>query len=161
MNMTIPLEKLFLSYSDTNAKGEGISPAYLIGSIRSLYPKLEIENSYCYPENPEAGIDLFLEKLVQETEKEHENILEQADETDAVFGELYSWYLRNPEYRSRVQKLVQSAFAGKPKDIISQSVAKALYGEVSPYSATRLERFAACAFAHFLQYGMKLTEPEE
>ena len=34
--------------------------------------------SYCYPENPEAGIDLFLEKLVQETEKEHEDILEQA-----------------------------------------------------------------------------------
>ena len=118
-------------------------------------------NNYCYPENPEAGIDLFLEKLVQETEKEHEDILEQADETDAVFGELYSWYLRNPEYRSRVQKLVQSAFAGKPKDIISQSVAKALYGEVSPYSATRLERFAACAFAHFLQYGMKLTERVE
>ena len=81
--MTKPGEKLILSYSDTNAKGEGISPAYLIGSIRSLYPKLEIENSYCYPENPEAGIDLFLEKLVQETEKEHEDILEQADETDA------------------------------------------------------------------------------
>ena len=173
LNMTKPGEKLILSYSDTNAKGEGISPAYLIGSIRSLYPKLEIEggsgvrphknsiNNYYYPENPEAGIDLFLEKLAQETEKEHEDILEQADETDAVFGELYSWYLRNPEYRSRVQKLVQSAFAGKPKDIISQSVAKALYGEVSPYSATRLERFAACAFAHFLQYGMKLTERVE
>ena len=41
---------------------------------------------------PEAGIDLFLEKLVQETEKEHEDILKQADETDAMFGELYSWY---------------------------------------------------------------------
>ena len=84
LNMTKPGEKLILSYSDTNAKGEGISPAYLIGSIRSLYPKLEIEggagvrphknsiNNYYYPENPEAGIDLFLEKLVQETEKEHE-----------------------------------------------------------------------------------------
>ena len=155
LNMTKPREQLILSFSDTNAKGEGISPAYLIGSIRGLYPELEIERTeYCYPENPEAGIDIFLERLARETEKDHD-VLEQ---TDVLFGELYSWYLQNPEYRNRVQKLVQSAFAGKPRDIISQSVAKALYGEVSPYSATRLERFAACAFAHFLQYGMKLTE---
>ena len=159
LNMTKPRERLILSFSDTNAKGEGISPAYLVGSIRGLYPKLEIERvgENIYPENPETGIDIFLEKLAKETEKD-QDILESAD---AMFGELYSWYLQNPEYRKRVQKLVQSAFAGKPQDIISQSVAKALYGEVSPYSATRLERFAACAFAHFLQYGMKLTERAE
>lgn len=36
LNMTKPGEKLILSYSDTNTKGEGISPAYLIGSIRSV-----------------------------------------------------------------------------------------------------------------------------
>ena len=182
LNMTKPREQLILSFSDTNAKGEGISPAYLIGSIRGLYPKLEIgragesgaarssvsgagmknetgrgNGEYCYPENPEAGIGLFLEKLAGETGKDHEIL----DQTDAMFGELYSWYLRDPKYHDKVQKLVQSAFAGKPKDIISQSVAKALYGEISPYSATRLERFAACAFAHFLQYGMKLTERVE
>ena len=45
LNMTKPREQLILSFSDTNAKGEGISPAYLIGSIRGLYPKLEIERA--------------------------------------------------------------------------------------------------------------------
>ena len=163
LNMTKPREHLVLSFSNTNAKGEGISPAYLIGNICGLisgvrpHKILFMGSDPVYPENPEAGIDLFLEKLADETEKDHDIL----DQTDAMFGELYSWYLQNPEYRRRVQKLVQSAFAGKPKDIISQSVAKALYGEVSPYSATRLERFAACAFAHFLQYGMKLTERVE
>ena len=91
LNMTKPGEKLILSYSDTNAKGEGISPAYLVGSIRGLYPKLEIENPYYYPENPEAGIDLFLEKLAQETEKNHEDILEQADENMSEFREHHNW----------------------------------------------------------------------
>ena len=162
LNLTKPREKLVLSFSDTNAKGEGISPAYLIGSIRALYPKLEIVRVQegedgVYPENPEAGLKLFLEKLARETSREYET-LEQVDE---VFGELYSWYLKNADYKDTVQKLVQSAFLRKPQDVISQSVAGALYGEVSPYSATRLERFAACAFAHFLQYGMKLTERVE
>lgn len=162
LNLTKPREKLVLSFSDTNAKGEGISPAYLIGSIRALYPKLEIVRVQegedgVYPENPEAGLELFLEKLARETSREYET-LEQVDE---VFGELYSWYLKNADYKDTVQKLVQSAFLRKPQDVISQSVAGALYGEVSPYSATRLERFAACAFAHFLQYGMKLTERVE
>ncbi len=63
--------------------------------------------------------------------------------------------------RTLARKLVEASRTRKPADIISESVAKVLYGEVSPYSATRLERYSACAFAHFLQYGLKLTERAE
>ena len=65
------------------------------------------------------------------------------------------------KYRTLARKLVEASRIRKPADIISESVAKVLYGEVSPYSATRLERYSACAFAHFLQYGLKLTERAE
>lgn len=162
LNLTKPREQLILSFSDTNARGEGISPAYLISTIRNLYPQLEIRRTQgaekiVYPEIPEAGLDLFLKKLVKEAGKEYED----SQPEDAVFEELYTWYLQSARYRKTVQDLVEASFARKPKDAISQSVAKALYGEVSPYNATRLEKFAACAFAHFLQYGMKITERVE
>lgn len=162
LNLTKPRERLILSFSDTNARGEGISPAYLISSIRNLYPQLEIRreqstDKIVYPEIPEAGLDLFLEKLAKEIGRDYEN----DQQADAVFEELYTWYLQSPQYRKTVQDLVQASFARKPKDAISHSVAKALYGEISPYGATRLEKFAACAFAHFLQYGMKVTERVE
>ena len=78
-----------------------------------------------------------------------------------LYSELYSWYLRSPKYRTLARKLVEASRTRKPADIISESVAKVLYGEVSPYSATRLERYSACAFAHLLQYGLKLTERAE
>ena len=162
LNLTKPSKQLVLSYSETNGAGEGISPAYLIGSIKGLFPDLETERiqdtrEAWIPEIPEAGLELFLDKLVQETAK----MQETGCSDDRIFQELYSWYLRQPEYKDIVQNLVQAAFMRKPVDRISQSVAKALYGEISPYSATRLERFSACAFAHFLQYGLRLAERTE
>lgn len=80
---------------------------------------------------------------------------------EPLYSELYNWYLKSPKYSGIVKKLVEASMTRKPVDVISKSVAKVLYGEVSPYSATRLERFSACAFAHFLQYGLTLTERAE
>lgn len=155
LNLTKPGEHLVLSYSETNCKGEAVSPAYLIHNIKALYPGLKVlrvqEEPSGYPELPGIGIDRFLEGL---------NASEDG-KTDPVFQELYTWYLKNPDYAPVVKGLVDASFAGKPADVISKTVAKVLYGEVSPYSATRLEKFAACAFAHFLQYGLKLTERAE
>ncbi|MDC7289497.1 helicase-exonuclease AddAB subunit AddB [Blautia schinkii] len=157
MNLTKPRELLCLSYSLSNSKGEAVTPAYLINSILKLYPGLETvraedeEMSIEGLELPGTSLDYFLDGLSR---------VSRGDE-DAVFEELYSWYLRSPQYRTVVERLVDASFTRKPKDVISKSVAKVLYGEISPYSATRLERFSACAFAHFLQYGLRVTERAE
>lgn len=156
LNLTKPSELLCLSYCVTNGKGEAQAPAYLIHSIRKLFPGLTVEISgedkdpMHRLETPRIGMDYFLDKLSSE-----DGI------SDPLFQELYSWYLNHPEYKETVKSLIDAAFVRRPADAISKSVAKALYGEISPYSATRLERFAACAFAHFLQYGLKVTERAE
>lgn len=156
LNLTRPSEHLYLSYSCSNAKGEAVSPAYLIGTIRKLFPELsteraeEPENLLDLLETPSIGFGFLLSGL------ENEEM-----QREPLFQELYSWYLRSPEYQDLTRKLTEAAFVRKPADRISESVAKALYGEISEYSATRLERFAACAFAHFLQYGLVVTERAE
>lgn len=156
LNLTRPSEHLYLSYSCSNSKGEAVSPAYLIGTIRKLFPELSTERAE-KPENlldlletPSTGFGFLLSGL------ENEEM-----QREPLFRELYSWYLRSPEYQELTRKLTEAAFVRKPADRISESVAKALYGEISEYSATRLERFAACAFAHFLQYGLVVTERAE
>ncbi|SCH45981.1 ATP-dependent helicase/deoxyribonuclease subunit B [uncultured Ruminococcus sp.] len=157
LNLTKPSESLCLSYSRSNGKGEAVGPAFLIRTIQTLFPEIHIERA----EKPEKELDLletpntsvgyFLENLTDE-EKRKENQL---------FAELYSWYLNSPDYCTMTKKLTEAAFLRKPVDQISKSVAKALYGEISPNGATRLERFSACAFAHFLKYGLELTERAE
>lgn len=50
---------------------------------------------------------------------------------------------------------------GSTGERIGKAAAVALYGKELDNSATELERFAACAFAHFLQYGLKIEERQE
>ena len=157
LNLTKPSERLCLSYSMSNGKGEATGPAFLIRTMQTLFPKLKTEhaqeprNELDLIETPNTAVEYLLSGLTDE-EKRKDN---------PVFEELYSWYLNSPEYRTVTEKLTEAAFIRKPIDQISKSVAKALYGEVSPNGATRLERFSACAFAHFLKYGLEVKERAE
>ena len=141
----------------SNGKGEATGPAFLIRTVQTLFPKLKTEraeepqNELELIETPNTAVEYFLSELTDE-EKRKDN---------PIFAELYSWYLNSPRYCTVTKKLIEAAFIRKPVDQISKSVAKALYGEVSPNGATRLERFSACAFAHFLKYGLEVKERAE
>ena len=156
LNMTKPRELLCLSFCQSDSQGKALSPAFLINNIREMFPEMEIrqcgeaQDSMELLELPGISLDYLLKGLAGESYRD-----------DAVFQELYSWYLQSPEYRTLVKRLTEVSFSERPSDMIGKTVAGILYGEVSPYSATRLERFAACAFAHFLQYGLKVTERAE
>ena len=156
LNMTKPRELLCLSFCQSDSQGKALGPAFLINNIRDMFPEMEVEQ--CSGEQeamellelPGISLDYLLRGLAGEDYREN-----------PVFQELYSWYIESPQYRTVVKELVKAAFTQKPSDQIGKAVAGILYGEISPYSATRLERYAACAFAHFLQYGLKVTERAE
>lgn len=68
LNLTKPSEELYLSYSKINTEGKSLRPAYLIDTMRKLFPKLTIE----YPqaslaeeqlETPAEGLRLLAEQL--------------------------------------------------------------------------------------------------
>ena len=156
LNMTKPRELLCLSFCQSDSQGKALGPAFLINNIRDMFPEMEVEQCSAGQEPmellelPGISLDYFLRGLAGEDYREN-----------PVFQELYSWYLESPEYRTVVESFVKAAFTQRPSDQIGKAVAGILYGEISPYSATRLERYAACAFAHFLQYGLKVTERAE
>ena len=153
--LTKPSKHLILSYSAANSGGDLMRPSYLIGEIRGLFPNIseevrsgEIRENI---ERPENGMMLLTDTMGT-----------LADQPPgAAFYELFSWYRTNPDYRARTDALIQAAEARRPKDQIGRAVAAALYGKTLVNSASRLELFSACAFAHYLQYGLRLREREE
>lgn len=152
LNMTKPSDRLYMTLSKVNAEGTALRPSYLTGTIRKMFPKIEIseiseERKFDRVLTPESGVEFFLQGLQGKTKTE-------------FFYALANWYLKNEDFREQVQTLLDAYYDTYTEEPISRAVAKALYGTTLENSVTRLERFASCAFAHYLQYGLGLKERE-
>lgn len=160
MNMTKPSRLLYLSYSKVNSEGKSLRPAYLTDTIRQLFPKLvterpQLEETERKLETKQAGLD-YLTDMLREYAADR---LDQGERKKLACA--YSLYHRDEDYRQTVDRLVDMAFIryeGKP---LSAEIARLLYGKLLVSSVSRLEKYAACAYAHFLQYGLSLKERQE
>lgn len=157
LNMTKPSRCLTLSYSRADGEGKVCGPAYLIDSLRRLFPALVLEDAAADPtysrllEHPSDGIPLLIRGL-EDLAKGRE---------DAPWRELFQWYCKQPVYEKAARQLVDAAFYQAPVERIGKSVARVLYGigeRSDTFSPTRLEQFAACAFAHYVKYGLGLRD---
>jgi len=162
LNMTKPSEKLYLSFSKTDMNGGALRPSYLIGSMKKLFTQIEVIDG-------EQSTDMIgqvatyksgLSHLIAGFQKLIHQQKPRSQEYEKQWRELYNCYYENPEYKTTLETLVNAAFYSQGEEKISKAVAKALYGNVLENSVTRLEKYAACAFAHFLNYGLQLTERE-
>ncbi|NCB92636.1 MAG: helicase-exonuclease AddAB subunit AddB [Clostridia bacterium] len=155
LNMTKPSSRLCMSYAKSSGQGQAQGPAYLIAMVCRMFPKIQImdseEQGIWHTEQASQAVNLLLEGLAKVREEEQ----------DDEWKELLQWFINSPKWQEKCRRWMQSAFQTKPNDKIGKSVARALYGTTLENSATRLERFAACAFAHFLQYGLELSERQE
>ena len=152
--MTKPSEQLYVTYSKVSADGKTLRPAYLIQDLRRMYKKMEIQDADCQPDKkeltPKSGFAYLIEKL----QKKHEGL-------GTEWQELYTWYRQNPKWRKKIEQIVEACFYEKPKDGLTTRTAQRLYGTILENSVNRLEKFSACAYAHFLSYGLNLREREE
>lgn len=160
LNMTKPSHYLYLSYAKVNREGRSVRPAYLVDVIKKLFPQIAVE----YPQNRPMldmvvtsgeGVDYLAQGLrlyVQGMSSPKE---------EQLFLTLYEAYGETEELRALRQNLTQAAFRRYQESGLSRQVARALYGKLLENSVTRLETYAACAYHHFLQYGLSLKEREE
>lgn len=159
LNMTKPSDALYITFSKVNSAGKALRRSYLIGTLLHMFPKMQVAEPEELSEEgdiltPENGIRFFLEGLEQ---REEGTDLAQ---NRAQWNALAKWYLSREEFSGEVGRLLTAAFYTHTDEPIGRAVTRALYGTVLENSVTRLERFAACAFAHYLDYGLHLKERE-
>ncbi len=152
LNLTKPSQELYLTYAKTASDGKALRCSYLIGVLQKLFPallteQLEERETILDVLTPQNALRFYIEGL-------------QSREYTEAWAALGRWYLSRETYAKEAKRLLAAAYDVYTGEPISRAVARALYGRVLENSVTRLERFAACAFAHYLDYGLRLKDRE-
>ena len=177
--MTKPSKQLILSWCRTGADGKSRRPSFLIGELRAMFPKAVLTDQETQEDTEIYSVAEAKRKLSTELGRYRDGQLGVSVEADipdgnseayasetqmgrdaesARFLELYRWFASSKDYQETLRHLTDAAFFVYEKQGISHAVAKALYGEILSGSVTRLEQYAACAYGHFLKYGLELLE---
>lgn len=153
MYMSKPSELLYLTYSKMKSDKAAARPAYVVENIKQLFPNLVCR------EVPKNAADMeFTKKSAM-----HyliEGLLDATHRQSGMWQEVYSWYKREPKWQKKLAQLLDAAYCHRPEEKLQGKLATQLYGSLLKNSVTRLEQFNACAYAHFLNYGLGLQERE-
>lgn len=150
MYLTKASDELYLSYSQIKTTGESIRPSYLIGELKNIFEDLKVTDvtqtmTQARPLVAREGLDYISRGL-------RDNSFDVS---------LFARLSKEDNYRNILENMYEHAFREYRGDHLSSAVAMALYGNHINASVTRLEKFAKCAYSHFVQYGLKLKEKEQ
>ncbi|GAA4653834.1 helicase-exonuclease AddAB subunit AddB [Anaerocolumna aminovalerica] len=156
LNMTKPQEKLYVTFSKVSEDGKALRPSYLIGVLQKLFSKLTIDEDEESEEleqiiSNDRGLDYLIDGLRR---------FPYEDVSD-TWKELFRYYNSREEYQQTIHNLIDAVFYVNTDMGLSKRIAKELYGSNLMGSVTRFEQFAACAFAHYISFGLELRERQE
>lgn len=152
--LTKPSEALYVSFCENSADGKALRPAHILWVIGKLFPTCQTESAEAaYPGllglmQKEDGFVLLVNGLRGFLDGSKEN----------WWQELYNYYIEDRQYDERLEAMREGLFYGYKTEKLDKAIAKKLFGGDKELSISRLEKYASCAYAHFLTYGLKLKE---
>lgn len=149
--LTKPERQLYLTFSTSGGDGKAARPSYLIAELSKLFPNLKTQKVPSQIREKELTAKRGMNSIIDGLQKKESGL-------NTEWQEVYSWYRNQEQWKDRVEHLIDAAFYKKPDSSITSATAKELYGTVLENSVTRLETYSACAYSHFLSYGLNLQE---
>lgn len=143
--VTLPKEKLFVSWSSTDFQGNALRPSVLVRELLELFPDL--------PVSDDALLDAFSRA---QSEASAFEALADAEGLSAEQAETLRAYFREkPAYKDRLSAL-DRAVSHTAAAFYDQEISTRLFGRDMLISASRAERFYQCPFGYFCKFGLAL-----
>lgn len=152
--LTIPTEKLYLSYSVADKEGKALRCSILITQIKKIFPEIEENDNVIDDKHDISTAEATLDCAIEEYRRYLDD-----DEIEQEWKDIILWYKKNESLR--INRILRGAkFSNLPEKISTENIKK-MYGKTLRTSVSRLEQYRRCPFSFHMKYGLKLNEEEK
>lgn len=149
--VTLPSERLFVTYSDFDRKGDAALPSSLTHTLKDIFEELETLR-IC---------DLPLMFFCTSYKTAFSTYLEHCRDKTAESASIREALMKDPIYRDRLAAVEEAAKA--PDDKLGKKTAAELFcpDKDLRLSATKINTYYKCPFSYFCKYGLRMSLPEK
>ncbi|MGU9320510.1 helicase-exonuclease AddAB subunit AddB [Clostridium perfringens] len=157
---TIAEEYLVVTYPLADFEGKSQRPSIIVHRLKKILPNVKEESEGFKLVNDKyekisAKIPTLNELMIA-IRKNYDGA-----EIEDYWKYVYDWYLREPKWKERIEYVKKGLEYTNLENNISKEKAKKLYEDNKnkiSLSVSRLERYAQCPFAYYIQYGLKAKD---
>ena len=153
-----PRRQLILTYPKLGSEGEAVGESYLLTTVQKLFGAMEIRQISKEELRFWAVSEDTLAQRLSDCLREYMKGQLSPEYETAFLGMLA--VLRRMD-EAVWQKLLDAAGFVYKEAAIPRAVMEAICSQTLLVSASRLEKYAACAYSYFLQYTLRLAERQE
>ena len=161
--LTSTSENLIITYPIADHEGKTLRPSVIISRLKKLFPNID-NKSYLIEEDANSDEEV-LNKISTKAPTFNEliNKIKEFDDTkeiNDIWLDVYRYYITDEEYKEIAKKVITGLTYTNQVEKVEEEKIKKLYDNTA-LSVSRLETYARCPFAYFMQYGLKAKERKE
>lgn len=150
--LSVPKEKLYISYALSDNNGKGLRPSQMIANIKRLFPHLtaDAENEFEglkpeYVTTPKSAFNYIVSKMAKAS-------------SDELLRALFDKLTDNPKFAEKLYYIDKRIKNDYLAERLERDAVEALYGKTIRGSVSRFEAFSKCPFSYFVEYGLRAKE---
>ncbi|MFD0692831.1 helicase-exonuclease AddAB subunit AddB [Paenibacillus sp. GCM10027628] len=161
-SLTVPGKRLWLSYPLADEEGKSLLPSELIKQLRHLFPGTDMPLLLAEPSNEttedeQSAYIAHPSQAISYLAVRMKHWMLGGRMAD-LWWEMYNWFATQPQWQMKLQALASALQYTNKEAGLSSLTSQRLYGQQLRASVSRMEKYVACPFSHFLSHGLRLQE---
>lgn len=157
--LTTPKKYLRVSWPIADHEGKTMRPSAIISRIRKLFPEVTCRSNVLKPVKDEEYVRLIssqlpvFNQLVLALKEKNSGA-----DISPVWLKVFEWYSAQPEWKLKCELMGNALKYRNIALPVSKDKIWELYGTNAYSSVSRVEKYTACPFAYYVQYGLGAKE---